>query len=102
MAKKRTTKALPKKRPKKKATTKKKPTKKKKATTKKKPTTKKKLTIRSRKINPSDYLTVSENTRRNKFIEIGQRVYKGELRWMYYSIDGNTGYHYYKKLKKNG
>lgn len=56
----------------------------------------------NRKINPADYLKVSENSRINKFIEIGKRVQNGELRWLYYSIDGNIGYHFYKKLKKRG
>tara|TARA_R110000851_G_scaffold238283_2_gene391079 strand:+ start:399 stop:677 length:279 start_codon:yes stop_codon:yes gene_type:complete len=69
---------------------------------KKKTTTKKKVKPNfstNRKINPSDYIRVSEKSIMNKFIEIGKRVYKGELRWMYYAIDGNIGYHYYKKLK---
>lgn len=73
--------------------------------TRKKPTTKKKKKTNfytNRNINPSDYLKVSENSRINKFIEIGKRVQNGELRWMYYSIDGNIGYHFYKKLKKTG
>jgi len=91
MAKKRPTRKTSKVKPKKRA--------RKKTTTKKK---KKPNLYANRKINPSDYLKVSENSRINKFIEIGKRVYKGELRWMYYSIDGNIGYHFYKKLKKKG
>ncbi len=95
MAKKRptrkTSKGTSKKRVRKKTTT---------STTKRK---KKKPNLRTnRKINPADYLKVSENSRINKFIEIGKRVQNGELRWMYYSIDGNIGYHFYKKLKKRG
>jgi len=91
MAKKRPTRKTSKVKPKKLA--------RKKTTTKKK---KKSNFYANRNINPSDYLKVSENSRRKKFIEISQRIYKGELRWMYYSIDGNIGYHFYKKFKKRG
>ena len=83
---------------------KKRPTKKNTKPTSKNPTKKKKKVTFStnRKINPNDYIRVSERSKINKFIETGKQVKDGKLRWVYYSIDGNIGYHYYKKLKKRG
>jgi len=30
---------------------------------------------------------------------MGERIQKGEIKWSFYSIDGNIGYHNYLKLK---
>jgi len=51
------------------------------------------------KANPNDYIRVSENANPAKFNDMGQRVQKGLVKWSYYTIDGNVGYHYYLKLK---
>jgi hypothetical protein len=47
----------------------------------------------------AEYVRVSENAKSTRFHEMGQKVQAGELQWAYYAIDGNVGYHYYKKLK---
>jgi hypothetical protein len=70
-----------------------KPTTKKTTTTKKTNKTKKSIGIKY------EYVRVSENSKSSKFFDMGEKVKKGELRWAYYAIDGNIGYHYYKKLK---
>tara|TARA_Y100000389_G_scaffold187573_1_gene209139 strand:- start:10 stop:381 length:372 start_codon:yes stop_codon:yes gene_type:complete len=51
------------------------------------------------KANPNDYIRVSENANPAKFNDMGQKVQKGLVKWSYYTIDGNVGYHYYLKLK---
>lgn len=50
------------------------------------------------KRNNREYIKVSENSKSNKFIEMGVKVQKGEVKWSYYAIDGNVGYHYYLKI----
>jgi hypothetical protein len=47
----------------------------------------------------SKLIRVSENAKQEKFIEMSKRVHEGELEWVYYGIDGNVCYHYYRKLK---
>jgi hypothetical protein len=42
-------------------------------------------------------LKVSENSRLSRFIDIGEKVKNGELKWLYYAVDGNIGYHFYEK-----
>ena len=32
--------------------------------------------------------------------EISDKVKNGQLRWSFYAIDGENGYHYYLKIKK--
>lgn len=62
----------------------------------------KKLTKKTSKTNKStnkDYVRISENSQASKFKEMGEKVQKGELKWSFYAIDGNVGYHYYVKLK---
>ena len=87
------------------STTKKAPAKKtttpaKKVTTSKKSTsTVKKRTTQSVKNKTYEYVRVSENAKNTRFVEMGEKVQKGELKWSYYAIDGNVGYHYYRKLK---
>tara|TARA_Y100000589_G_scaffold95011_1_gene89728 strand:+ start:54 stop:389 length:336 start_codon:yes stop_codon:yes gene_type:complete len=72
-------------------------------TTTKKTTTKKPTTSNNKstsvKINPNNYVRISENSNPAKFNEMGQKVQKGLVKWAYYAIDGNVGYHYYLKLK---
>ena len=49
---------------------------------------------------PSDdkYIRFSVDLKDN-FKAIGDRIQKGELKWAYYAIDGDKGYHYYMVLK---
>ena len=73
-----------------------------KKTTAKKPTTRKTTTTKKSSSvvkKEYEYVRVSENSRNTKFNEVGQKVQSGELQWAYYAIDGNVGYHYYRKLK---
>ena len=60
----------------------------------------KKKVKKSLKRNNREYIKVSENSKSSKFIEMGSRVQKGEVKWSYYSIDGNVGYHYYLKIQQ--
>ena len=78
----------------------------KKVGTTRKPATKKKVTVKARTTKTVtkgrkqfEYVRVSENAKSSRFHEMGQKVQAGELQWAYYAIDGNVGYHYYKKLK---
>ena len=45
----------------------------------------------------NSYIRLSENAKPEKFTEIGKEVNNGVLEWSHFSIDGNIGYHYYKK-----
>ena len=45
----------------------------------------------------SNILKVSENSRLTRFIDIGEKVKNGELKWLYYAVDINIGYHFYEK-----
>lgn len=71
-------------------------TKKKTNAPKKKITTTKKLI---RKRSEDDYIRLSSKAKISKFIEFGEKIQMGELKWSHYVIDGNIGYHYYLKLK---
>lgn len=51
-------------------------------------------------VNDNRYVRVSERSKTAKFVEMGEKVQRGEVKWMYYAIDGDIGYHYYLKLKK--
>jgi len=70
-----------------------------KTTTKKKTVTSKKTTKRTPKTKSPDYVRISENSQASKFKEMGERIQRGEIKWSFYGIDGNVGYHYYLKLK---
>ena len=99
-----------------KPTTKKSPAKKtttRKTVTSKKPTTRK--GVRSKKVVKEvvqikggnevvrklqyEYIRLAENANKAKFNEMGQKVQNGEVQWAYYAVDGDIGYHYYRKLK---
>jgi hypothetical protein len=67
-------------------------------TTKKKKTVTSKTTTKKKPNNP-EYVRISENAKASKFNEMGERIQKGEIKWSFYSIDGNIGYHNYLKLK---
>jgi hypothetical protein len=70
-----------------------------KTTTNKKTETNKKTTKRIPKTKSPDYVRISENSQASKFKEMGERIQRGEIKWSFYGIDGNVGYHYYLKLK---
>lgn len=70
--------------------------KKKTGTPKKKTSTTKKLI---RKRSEDDYVRLSSKAKLSRFIEFGEKIQGGELKWSHYTIDGNIGYHYYLKLK---
>lgn len=57
----------------------------------------KKRKPRRKKKKNKDILKVSENSRLSRFINIGEKVKNGELKWLYYAIDSNIGYHFYEK-----
>jgi hypothetical protein len=63
---------------------------------KKKTSTTKKLI---RKRSEDDYVRLSSKAKLSRFIEFGEKIQRGELKWSHYAIDGNVGYHYYLKLK---
>jgi hypothetical protein len=50
--------------------------------------------------NPRVHVRISENATKDKFSAMWERVKDGELKWAYYAIDGNVGYHHYLVLKK--
>ena len=70
-----------------------------KTTTKKKTVTSKNTTKRTVKTKSPEYVRISENSQASKFKEMGERIQRGEIKWSFYGIDGNVGYHYYRKLK---
>jgi hypothetical protein len=77
--------------------TKKKSTPKKVATKKFRTPNKKKIVKATR--SAREYIRVSEKSKKSKFNEMGERVQRGEVRWSYYAIDGNIGYHHYLIIK---
>ena len=47
----------------------------------------------------STYIKLHPKDKSDEFRTIGERVQRGELKWAYYAIDNDKGYHYYEKLK---
>lgn len=47
------------------------------------------------------YVRIQETESIDKFKELGDRVGKKELKWMYYAIENNVGTHYYMILNHN-
>ena len=47
--------------------------------------------------NNDNFIRVSENAKQEKFVEMGKKVQSGEVVWSYYAVDGNVGYHFYRK-----
>lgn len=56
---------------------------------------------KKRSIDDNRYVKVSTNSKSIKFVEMGQRVQRGEVKWAYFTTDNGIGYHYYLKLKKD-
>jgi hypothetical protein len=47
-----------------------------------------------------NHVRISETASKDEFSIMWDKVKNGELKWGYYAIDGNVGYHYYLVLKK--
>jgi biopolymer transport protein ExbD len=44
-----------------------------------------------------NFIRLSENAKFERFVEMGERIKRGEIVWSYFALDGNVGYHYYRK-----
>jgi hypothetical protein len=61
---------------------------------------KKKTTKRKKQpVNEVKHISISENAKNAKFVEMGRRVQNGEIKWVRYESNGKIGYHYYALLK---
>lgn len=45
----------------------------------------------------NNFKRISENAKKEKFIELGKKIEQGKAKIVCYSIDGNVGYFYYKE-----
>ena len=50
-------------------------------------------------VDSTKYIKISTNSKSVKFIEMGDKIQRGEVKWVYYTMENNIGYHYYLKLK---
>jgi hypothetical protein len=58
----------------------------------------KKLKAKAKRHKSNDiFIIISENTKNEKFIEMGKLVQSGDVVWSYYIKENNIGYHYYRK-----
>ena len=46
-----------------------------------------------------EYEKIAGNGNNNLFNSMGQRVQRGEMKWAYFAVEDNIGYHFYIKLK---
>jgi len=46
-----------------------------------------------------DVIRIKASAPTAKFLELGEKIKRGELKWIYYATDGEIGYHHYQKLK---
>ncbi len=46
-------------------------------------------------ISVDKYIRISSDAKSQEFKVIGDRVQKGELKWAYYTIENEKGFHYY-------
>ena len=46
------------------------------------------------------YIKISADAKSEEFKALGERVQKGEIKWSYYVMEGEKGFHYYIILKK--
>jgi hypothetical protein len=44
------------------------------------------------------YVRLSGNADSSKFREMGEKLKNGKVKWAFYAIDGDIGYHYYEVL----
>jgi hypothetical protein len=51
-----------------------------------------------KKVKEKKYHKLSSNASKTEFQEVGQKVQKGELKWVFYALDGDIGYHHYEIL----
>lgn len=49
--------------------------------------------------NTGRFIRVYDNEPNSRFEEVGRLVIDGKLKWICHKKEGNTGYHYYKKIK---
>jgi len=49
---------------------------------------------------PSDFVKIASNAKTDEFTVLGERVKRGEIRWAYFTVEGDVGYHYYRILIK--
>lgn len=46
------------------------------------------------------YVKLKTGSSKEEYSEIGKKIKEGEIKWAYYALDSDTGYHYYEVLKK--
>lgn len=46
-----------------------------------------------------EYIKISTKSKQDKFVAIGNRVEKKELKWSFFTTENNLTYHYYEVLK---
>ena len=46
------------------------------------------------------YVKISSDAKAEEFKSIGEQVQKGEVKWAYYTIENDKGFHYYIIIKK--
>lgn len=56
---------------------------------------------RIKEVKDNRYIRVCVDEGREKFNEIAEKIKNGEVKWSYYAIDNDKGYHYYFKLKND-
>ena len=76
---------------------------KKKLTAKTKVEPKKELPVEEPKESKLPYkiVKICDGSKQEEYKEIGERVQRGELKWLCYGIDGNKGCRYYYIIKKD-
>jgi hypothetical protein len=74
----------------------------KKLAVKPKPEPKKELPVEEPKESklPFKIIKICEGSKQEEYRSIGERVQRGEIKWLYYAVDGNKGCHYYYVIKK--
>jgi hypothetical protein len=49
---------------------------------------------------PYKIVKICEGSKQEEYKDIGNRVQRGEIKWLCYAADGNKGCHYYYLIKK--
>ena len=45
------------------------------------------------------YIKLKTSSTREEYSEIGKKIKEGEIKWAYYTLDNDIGYHYYEVKK---
>ena len=45
------------------------------------------------------YVKISSDAKAEEFKAIGERTQRGEVKWAYYTIENDKGFHYYQIIK---